>query len=190
MAVHWLVDPPVHGKLSRVSAPTPTPSPVTAIADCPQDFPVTRYHSLVVDEDTLPEELTVTSRTEAGAIAGADHVTRSFGGQFTWIIASVAGYRILANFLRICGREVPTGDDLAALGSQVLRLDEQFRARCIPDQGAKSQTMKAAEPEPRQRREAGVWCYSAACVRPLPTVSSACDRSAMMSSICSIPTDS
>jgi hypothetical protein len=41
-------------------------------------------------------------------------------------IASVAGYRILANFLRICGLTVPTGEDMAALESQVLRLDERF----------------------------------------------------------------
>jgi hypothetical protein len=47
-------------------------------------------------------------------------------------IASVAGYRILANFLRLCGRKVPTGNDLAELESQVLRLDERFPGQMHP----------------------------------------------------------
>ena len=47
-------------------------------------------------------------------------------------IASVAGYRILANFLRVCGMTVPMGEDMAALESQVLRLDERFPGQIHP----------------------------------------------------------
>ena len=47
-------------------------------------------------------------------------------------IASVAGYRILANFLRVCGMTVPTGEDMTALESQVLRLDERFPGQMHP----------------------------------------------------------
>ncbi|MEC7049979.1 MAG: aminodeoxychorismate/anthranilate synthase component II [Pseudomonadota bacterium] len=128
------VDPPVHGKLSRVKRTYANAVASDILADCPQDFPVTRYHSLVVDEDKLPDELTVTTRTEAGAIMGLSHVTHQLHGvQFhPESIASVAGYRILANFLRICGRDVPTGEDLAALESQVLRLDERFPGQMHP----------------------------------------------------------
>tara|TARA_X000000950_G_scaffold260271_1_gene329502 strand:+ start:455 stop:1126 length:672 start_codon:yes stop_codon:yes gene_type:complete len=128
------VDPPVHGKLSRIKRSYANEVASDIFADCPQDFPVTRYHSLVVDEDHLPAELTVTARTEAGAIMGLSHSEHQLHGvQFhPESIASVAGYRILANFLRICGRQVPTGSDLAELESQVLRLDERFPGQMHP----------------------------------------------------------
>ena len=94
---------------------------------------MTRYHSLVVDEDTLPEELTVTTRTEAGAIMGLSHGHTSFTAySSTWIHRLGGRLQDLANFLRICGREVPTGEDLAALESQVLRLDERFPGQMHP----------------------------------------------------------
>jgi anthranilate synthase/aminodeoxychorismate synthase-like glutamine amidotransferase len=128
------VDPPVHGKLSCVKRCHANEVASDIFADCPQDFPVTRYHSLIVDEDHLPAELTVTARTEAGAIMGLSHTIHQLHGvQFhPESIASVAGYRILANFLRICGRQVPTGSDLAELESQVLRLDERFPGQMHP----------------------------------------------------------
>ena len=128
------VDPPVHGKLSRVRRTCANAVAGDILAGCPQDFPVTRYHSLAVDEDSLPDELTVTARTGAGAIMGLSHAVHQLHGvQFhPESIASVAGYRILANFLRICGRDAPTGDDLATLESQVLRLDERFPGQMHP----------------------------------------------------------
>ena len=128
------VDPPVHGKLSRVKRCHANEVASDIFADCPQDFPVTRYHSLIVDEDHLPAELTVTARTEAGAIMGLSHTIHQLHGvQFhPESIASVAGYRILANFLRICGRQVPSGSDLVELESQVLRLDERFPGQMHP----------------------------------------------------------
>ena len=128
------VDPPVHGKLSRVKRTYANAVKSDLFADCPTDFPVTRYHSLVVEEDSLPDELTVTARTEAGAIMGLSHRDHELHGvQFhPESIASVAGYRILANFLRVCGMTVPPGEDMAALESQVLRLDERFPGQMHP----------------------------------------------------------
>ena len=41
-------------------------------------------------------------------------------------IASVAGYRILAQFLEICGHQTVSSDKLGQLESQILRLDERF----------------------------------------------------------------
>jgi anthranilate/para-aminobenzoate synthase component II len=95
---------------------------------CPDTFPVTRYHSLVVDENTLPEGLTVTARTEAGAIMGLSHNRDELHGvQFhPESIASVAGYRILAQFLDSCGHEAINRDKLDQLEAQILRLDERF----------------------------------------------------------------
>ena len=60
----------------------------------------------MVDESNLPGDLTVTARTEAGAIMGISHNCAEIHGvQFhPESIASVAGYRILAQFLDICGR--------------------------------------------------------------------------------------
>ena len=128
------VDPPVHGKLSRVKRTYANAVKSDLFADCPTDFPVTRYHSLVVEEDSLPVELTVTARTEAGAVMGLSHRDHDLHGvQFhPESIASVAGYRVLANFLRVCGMTVPTGEDMAALESQVLRLDERFPGQMHP----------------------------------------------------------
>ena len=128
------VDPPVHGKLSKVKRSYANAVQTDLFAQCPDDFPVTRYHSLVVEEDSLPDELTVTARTEAGAVMGISHRDHQLHGvQFhPESIASVAGYRILANFLTVCGMDVALGDDLADLESQVLRLDERFPGQMHP----------------------------------------------------------
>ena len=122
------VDPPVHGKLSRVLRTHSNDVASDIFALCPEKFPVTRYHSLVVDDINLPDDLTVTARTEAGAIMGISHNSSEIHGvQFhPESIASVAGYRILAQFLDICGHQAVSGDKLSQLESQILRLDERF----------------------------------------------------------------
>ena len=122
------IDPPVHGKLSRVVRTHNNDVASDIFALCPEKFPVTRYHSLVVDESNLPDDLTVTARTEAGAIMGISHKHAEIHGvQFhPESIASVAGYRILAKFLNICGHQTASSDKLGHLESQILRLDERF----------------------------------------------------------------
>ena len=125
------IDPPVHGKLSLVKKTRNTGVKSDILALCPDEFPVTRYHSLVVDEANLPDELKVTARTSAGVIMGLSHVEAELHGvQFhPESIASVAGYRILASFLQICGHRITSGEALDALEAQILRLDQRF-----PDQ--------------------------------------------------------
>ena len=125
------VDPPVHGKLSLVEKTHSNAVKSDILARCPNEFPVTRYHSLVVDEASLSDELTVTARTAAGAIMGLSHADAELHGvQFhPESIASVAGYRILASFLQICGHGIISGEKLDALEDQILRLDQRF-----PDQ--------------------------------------------------------
>ena len=125
------VDPPVHGKLSLVEKTHSNDVKSDILALCPNEFPVTRYHSLVVDEASLSDELTVTARTAAGAIMGLSHVAAELHGvQFhPESIASVAGYRILASFLQICGHGSTPNEALYALEAQILRLDQRF-----PDQ--------------------------------------------------------
>ena len=125
------IDPPVHGKLSLVEKTHSKAVKSDILELCPNEFPVTRYHSLVVDKASLPVELTVTARTAAGAIMGLSHVEAELHGvQFhPESIASVAGYRILASFLKICGHSIASSDALDALEEQILRLDQRF-----PDQ--------------------------------------------------------
>jgi anthranilate synthase/aminodeoxychorismate synthase-like glutamine amidotransferase len=64
-------------------------------------FEVTRYHSLIVDERTLPPELVADARTAEGELMGVRHRERPvFGVQFhPESIATEHGLRILANFL-------------------------------------------------------------------------------------------
>ena len=125
------IDPPVHGKLSLVKKTHNNAVKSDILALCPDEFPVTRYHSLVVDEASLPDELKVTARTAAGVVMGLSHVEAELHGvQFhPESIASVAGYRILARFLQICGHGITSGETLDVLEAQILRLDQRF-----PDQ--------------------------------------------------------
>ena len=122
------IAPPVHGKLSLVSKTHSSAIKSDILALCPDEFPVTRYHSLIVDEASLSDELTVTARTTAGAIMGLSHCEAELHGvQFhPESIASVAGYRILASFLQICGHELTSVNALSKLEAQILRLDQRF----------------------------------------------------------------
>lgn len=73
----------------------------------PQLFTATRYHSLVVDESSLPEELEVTARTPDGVVMGVRHREYPIEGiQFhPESILTVEGPRLIANWIRQ-GREV------------------------------------------------------------------------------------
>jgi anthranilate synthase/aminodeoxychorismate synthase-like glutamine amidotransferase len=63
----------------------------------------TRYHSLIVRRDSLPEALEITAETDAGEIMGLQH--REFpihGVQFhPESILTIEGRKLLANFLRV-----------------------------------------------------------------------------------------
>jgi anthranilate synthase/aminodeoxychorismate synthase-like glutamine amidotransferase len=71
-------------------------------AGLPSPFVATRYHSLVVLADTVPEELEVTARAEDGEIMGLRHRRHPIEGvQFhPESILTVEGKRLLGNFLR------------------------------------------------------------------------------------------
>ncbi len=70
-------------------------------ATLPSPFEATRYHSLIVEEESLPEELVVTARSEDGLIMGLRHREHEIHGvQFhPESIASRHGHDILRNFL-------------------------------------------------------------------------------------------
>ena len=89
---------PMHGKTSMVDH-----DGSGVFAGLPSPFSVTRYHSLVVREDDLPECLAVTARAEDGTIQGIRHRTLQIEGvQFhPESIASENGHALLANFVRL-----------------------------------------------------------------------------------------
>ncbi len=69
--------------------------------DLPTPFEATRYHSLVVDRDTLPDCLEITAELDNGIIMGLQHKTLPIHGvQFhPESIASEHGHKMLKNFL-------------------------------------------------------------------------------------------
>ena len=89
---------PMHGKVGPI---THTNSDV--FAGLPSPFNATRYHSLIVEADTLPDQLEPTAWTENGIIMGMRHRTMPiFGVQFhPESIASEHGHALLGNFLAI-----------------------------------------------------------------------------------------
>jgi anthranilate synthase/aminodeoxychorismate synthase-like glutamine amidotransferase len=72
-------------------------------ADVPNPFEATRYHSLIVEESSLPDVLTVTARTEEGEIMGLRHKEYPvYGVQFhPESILTTYGPRLLRNFLNV-----------------------------------------------------------------------------------------
>lgn len=92
---------PMHGKTSQVMHTgkgvfTTLPSPFTA----------TRYHSLIVERESLPDCLAITAETADGTIMGLQHkVHNTHGVQFhPESIASEYGHTIIYNFLRLIGK--------------------------------------------------------------------------------------
>ena len=91
---------PMHGKLSQVRHDS-----TGVFADLPSPFSATRYHSLIIERDSLPDELEITAETEDGLIMGLQHRALPVHGvQFhPESIASEHGHALLGNFLRLSG---------------------------------------------------------------------------------------
>ena len=88
---------PMHGKTSLIHH-----QGLGVFRDLPRPFEANRYHSLIVENATLPAELEVTAQTEDGIIMGLKH--RSYpveGIQFhPESILTTTGKDLLRNFLR------------------------------------------------------------------------------------------
>lgn len=95
---------PVHGKTSPVFHDN-----TDIFKGLPNPFTATRYHSLIVQQATLPSALVPTARTEDGIIMGLRHAELPiYGVQFhPESIATSNGHDILRNFLHLAGVKVP-----------------------------------------------------------------------------------
>ncbi len=87
---------PVHGKTARIHH-----DGKGVYAGIEQDFEATRYHSLVIEPDSLPDCLVVTSETEDGVIMGVRHREHPTEGvQFhPESVLTTSGKSLLKNFL-------------------------------------------------------------------------------------------
>ena len=90
----------MHGKTSDVQHDNSL-----VFKDVPKSFKATRYHSLAVVDDTVPEDLIVTSRTTGGVIMGLQHKSKPiYGVQFhPESVLTEGGYQMLGNWLESIG---------------------------------------------------------------------------------------
>lgn len=86
----------MHGKTSVIHT-----DQKGVFADLPQEFTVNRYHSLVIDRNTLPDCLEITATSEDGEIQGVRHKSLAIEGvQFhPESILTEHGHAMLKNFL-------------------------------------------------------------------------------------------
>ena len=88
----------MHGKISKI-----THTDNGLFKDIPNPFEATRYHSLIVERDSLPESLEITAETEDGIIMALKHKKYPvWGVQFhPESILTTSGKSILSNFLKL-----------------------------------------------------------------------------------------
>ena len=89
---------PMHGKVSLIHH-----DDTGVFAGLPNPFPATRYHSLIVERDSLPRELRVNAWTADGLMMGLRHERLPIHGvQFhPESIETTAGHDLLRNFLAL-----------------------------------------------------------------------------------------
>jgi para-aminobenzoate synthetase component 2 len=90
----------LHGKTSLVEH-----QGEGVLAGLPQPFTATRYHSLAVRPDTVPDVLEVTGATDSGVIMALRHRELAVEGvQFhPESVLTEGGHQLLANWLVVCG---------------------------------------------------------------------------------------
>lgn len=90
---------PMHGKVTDMFH-----DGMGVFAGLPLHYKVTRYHSLVVAKESLPECLTVTAKSGDGAVMGIRHRELPvYGVQFhPEAVLTEYGHELLKNFVEIC----------------------------------------------------------------------------------------
>lgn len=92
---------PMHGNLSKIYH-----KGGELWEKLPEQFQVTRYHSLVVSEEELPNTLLVDAKSEDGAVMGICHKKAPiYGVQFhPEAFFTQYGHELIENFIKICER--------------------------------------------------------------------------------------
>ena len=87
---------PVHGKVSLIHH-----NSLGLFNNLKNPFKATRYHSLIIDKESISKNLNITAKTEDGVIMGIQHVKLPFYGvQFhPESIATEHGHQIVKNFI-------------------------------------------------------------------------------------------
>jgi para-aminobenzoate synthetase component 2 len=90
----------LHGKTSEV-----VHNATGVLTDLPSPFTATRYHSLAVERETVPDELEITGSTESGVVMSLRHKSLPIEGvQFhPESVLTEHGHQMLANWLVTCG---------------------------------------------------------------------------------------
>jgi anthranilate synthase/aminodeoxychorismate synthase-like glutamine amidotransferase len=88
----------MHGKTSTIHHDSKT-----IFRGLPQDFPATRYHSLIVERASLPDDLEISAETSDGTIMGLRHKKWKVEGvQFhPESVLTISGFQLLENFLAV-----------------------------------------------------------------------------------------
>ena len=86
----------MHGKTSIIKS-----KKIGILKNLPSEFEATRYHSLIVDQKTLSDQLEITAETKDGIIMGIMHKEYNIHGvQFhPESIKTIIGIKILKNFI-------------------------------------------------------------------------------------------
>ncbi len=90
----------LHGKTSQIIH-----QGAGVLADIPSPFTATRYHSLAVERESVPDEIEITSNTDSGVVMSMRHKTLPIEGvQFhPESVLTQYGHHMLANWLVQCG---------------------------------------------------------------------------------------
>ena len=90
----------MHGKTSKIHHQNSE-----IFNDVPQGFTATRYHSLAVVKETVPEDLEITGQTDSGIIMSLQHKSKPiYGVQFhPESVMTEGGHTMLANWLETLG---------------------------------------------------------------------------------------
>jgi para-aminobenzoate synthetase component 2 len=90
----------MHGKTSEINH-----NKSGIYANLPSPFTATRYHSLAIERESVPDELQITGETESGIVMSVQHKTLPITGvQFhPESVLTEHGHAMLANWLTECG---------------------------------------------------------------------------------------
>ena len=120
------LETPLHGKTSEI---TLTDKNSILFKDMPEKFNVMRYHSLYVSEENLPEELTVTAKSDDGIIMALEHKTKDiYGIQFhPESFFTEYGKNIIKNFISNIKKETLQSNDKNTEETERKKADKVFK---------------------------------------------------------------